>query len=93
MREKQEGRERDQWEIERENVTKTKLIGSGHFGEVWKSTISMNSRCDFATLKPPPHQKYPSNFIKLCTELKATETYGISCTFKCVSNLLRYQKL
>ena len=34
LREKEEGRERDQWEVRKESVQKTKLIGSGHFGEV-----------------------------------------------------------
>ena len=34
VRVKEEGRERDQWEIRRNDVQKTKMLGSGHFGEV-----------------------------------------------------------
>ena len=34
LREKEEERERDQWEIARDTVTRTKLLGTGHFGEV-----------------------------------------------------------
>ena len=34
LRQMEEERERDKWEIERSHVVKTKVLGSGHFGEV-----------------------------------------------------------
>jgi hypothetical protein len=37
-REKEEGRERDMWEIDRKTIQKTVLLGSGNFGEVFKAT-------------------------------------------------------
>jgi len=71
LREKQEGRERDQWEIDRDFVKKTRLIGSGHFGEVYKGVWHVGSKQRPVAIKTlKTHTMSASKFLEEAVIMK-----------------------